>query len=157
MSTGLDVLLAAIVYKHSTSVIADSVPHHSSPESFCCSFHMFRKGLLTACRTATSCRRSIRTTRLGATPGSQSSTHNLQGQAVFQQARATLRTRVGGNNSGGFGSTVIRIVERRANRSAQILENRMAMRAVRPTVCLVENLAETALVLAFDEEDFDGT
>ena len=47
---------------------------------------------------------------------------------------------------------------RRTSRSTQATENRMLMRAVRPTASiLVQAAAENALAIVMDEEDDDGT
>ena len=47
---------------------------------------------------------------------------------------------------------------KRTSRSTQSLENRMLMRAVRPTASiLVQAAADSALAILMDEEEDDGT
>eukprot|EP00943_MAST-04B_sp_MAST-4B-sp1_P005856 g5856.t1 len=66
---------------------------------------------------------------------------------------ATYRTRTDEIIVKDFGKSV-----RRTSRSTQAMENRMLMRAVRPTASiLVQAAAEKALAIVMAEEDDDGT
>ena len=66
---------------------------------------------------------------------------------------ATYRTRTEEIIMKDFGNTM-----KRTSRSTQALENRMLMRAVRPTASiLVQAAADSALAILMDEEEDDGT
>lgn len=66
---------------------------------------------------------------------------------------ATYRSRTDEIIVKDFGKSV-----RRTSRSTQAMENRMLLRAVRPTTSLLaQAAAENALAIAMDDEDDDGT
>ena len=115
---------------------------------------MFARGFKTFCRNV---RRSSCSSGSSTTSARSGGYRNRDGSKNTgfggPTGYATYRTRTEEIIVKDFGNSV-----KRTSRSTQALENRMLMRAVRPTASiLVQAAAENALAIVMNEEDDDGT
>ena len=116
--------------------------------------------------------RTVRT-NVGASAKRRGSTHAKSAEhgtgswgsssSRFQTGRATYQMRGGNNGQGGHQyqqqqTKQVVVNKRYSTKATQALENRLVLRAVRPTASLLEQAAEQAVLASFSvEEDDDGT